>query len=216
LKIPSGEEAVCIMKRAGCGQPIIEHCIGVTRIALELAEELRRRGMEIDMRLVEAGAMLHDIGRCRTHSVEHGAIGGQMAREMGLPEPLARIIERHVGGGITPEEAERLGLVRGNYIPETLGGEGRGLRGQAHRGGQEDPHRGDHKKIRRGAWSRAPSDREAEGPTRGDAEAHNLGGLQIAAETRAGRLAWSGRCPYEAEVAGSSPARPTYLKHPSN
>jgi HD superfamily phosphodiesterase len=43
------------MKRAGCGQPIIEHCIGVTRIALELAEELRRRGMEIDMRLVEAG-----------------------------------------------------------------------------------------------------------------------------------------------------------------
>jgi uncharacterized protein len=120
LKIPSGEEAVCIMKRAGCGQPIIEHCIGVTRIALELAEELRRRGMEIDMRLVEAGAMLHDIGRCRTHSVEHGAIGGQMAREMGLPEQLARIIERHVGGGITQEEAERLGLVRGNYIPETL------------------------------------------------------------------------------------------------
>lgn len=120
MKIPDREEAICIMKRAGCSQPIIEHCISVSRIALELAWEIRGRGMEIDMKLVEAGALLHDIGRCRTHSVEHGAIGGQMARGMGLPEPLVRIIERHVGGGITPEEAEKLGLERGNYIPETL------------------------------------------------------------------------------------------------
>lgn len=120
MKIPSREEAICIMKRAGCSQSIIEHCISVTKIALELAEEIRRNGREVDIKLVEAGALLHDIGRCRTHSVEHGAIGGQMAREMGLPEPIAKIIERHVGGGITPAEAERLGMKGGNYMPETL------------------------------------------------------------------------------------------------
>lgn len=120
MKIPSREEAIDILKGAGCSQRIIEHCISVTRIALELAEGVRRNGREVDMRLIEAGALLHDIGRCRTHSVEHGAIGGQMAREMGLPEPLARVIERHVGGGITPDEAERLGLKGRNYMPETL------------------------------------------------------------------------------------------------
>lgn len=120
MKIPDREEAIFIMRKAGCGRPIIEHCISVARIAMELAGMISRNGADVDMKLVEAGALLHDIGRCRTHSVEHGVVGGQMAREKGLPEPLARIIERHVGGGITPEEAERLGLRGGNYVPETM------------------------------------------------------------------------------------------------
>ncbi len=120
MKTPEREEAINILRRAGCSPPLIEHCMSVCKIALEIAEEIRRRGIEVEMPLVEAGALLHDIGRCRTHSVEHGAIGGEMARKMGLPEPLARIIERHVGGGITPAEAERIGLERRNYMPETL------------------------------------------------------------------------------------------------
>ena len=60
------------------------------------------------------------MGRSKTHSVEHGVIGGRLAREKGLPESLARIIERHVGAGITEEEAKKIGLPSGNYVPETL------------------------------------------------------------------------------------------------
>jgi uncharacterized protein len=43
-----------------------------------------------------------------------------MARRLGMPMELAHIIERHVGAGLTPEEANRNNLPRGSYIPETL------------------------------------------------------------------------------------------------
>jgi uncharacterized protein len=113
-------EALAIMRKAGCSNGVIEHCINVTDVAMRLAKALREKGCNLDLALVEAGALLHDLGRAKTHCVEHGAVGGMMARELGLPEALARIIERHVGAGIPPEEAEELGLPEGDYMPETL------------------------------------------------------------------------------------------------
>jgi len=120
MKLPSRDEAIKLMREAGCSEGVIRHCRSVTRVALRIAEKLRMRGYNLDLSLIEIGGLLHDLGRAKTHGVEHGAIGGQMARERGLPEPIARIIERHVGAGITPEEAKRLGLPDGDYIPRTL------------------------------------------------------------------------------------------------
>ncbi len=120
MKLPSRDEAIKLMREAGCSEGVIRHCQSVTRVALRIAEKLKRRGYDLDLALIEIGGLLHDLGRAKTHGVEHGAIGGQMARERGLPEPIARIIERHVGAGITPEEAKRLGLPDGDYIPRTL------------------------------------------------------------------------------------------------
>ncbi len=37
-----------------------------------------------------------------------------------MPMELAHIIERHVGAGLTLEEARRNNLPKGNYVPETL------------------------------------------------------------------------------------------------
>jgi uncharacterized protein len=92
----------------------------VTKLALELAERLREKGVAVDVELVEVGALLHDIGRSVTHNVDHAAVGGRMVRELGLPEAVARIVDRHVGGGIPRAEARRLGLPKGVYVPETL------------------------------------------------------------------------------------------------
>jgi uncharacterized protein len=70
--------------------------------------------------LVEAGALLHDLGRGVTHAVEHGAVGGELARGLGLPDAVVRIVERHVGAGIPAVEAEEMGLPPGVYVPESL------------------------------------------------------------------------------------------------
>jgi len=78
------------------------------------------RGHDVDMRLVEAGALLHDIGRSRTHDVDHAIVGAEIAREMGLPEELVGIIEVHIGAGIPADEAVELGLPERHFFAETL------------------------------------------------------------------------------------------------
>jgi len=87
---------------------------------LRIANQLIFRGHNVDIRIVESGALLHDIGRSRSHEVDHAAKGVEIAREMGLPEKLIHVIERHVGAGIPDDEAKALGLPEGHYVPETL------------------------------------------------------------------------------------------------
>lgn len=72
------------------------------------------------MKLVLAGGLLHDIGRSRTHEVDHGVEGANIAREMGLPEELVSIIETHIGAGIPADEAVELGLPERHFFAETL------------------------------------------------------------------------------------------------
>ena len=42
-----------------------------------------------------------------------------MQVKWGCLKKVVRIIERHIGAGITAEEAERLGLPKKDYIPQT-------------------------------------------------------------------------------------------------
>jgi len=92
----------------------------VTKIAIRIANVFNTKGYKVDVKLVEAGALLHDLGRGQTHGIEHGVVGGQIARRLGMPMEITHIIERHVGAGLTLDEASRNNLPRGNYVPETL------------------------------------------------------------------------------------------------
>ena len=120
MNLPKREEAIEIIRQVGCSRGVICHCINVSKIAQRIAKEVKKSGHDIDLELVEIGALLHDIGRSRTHGIMHGTQGGEIARELGLPSTLVNIIERHIGAGIPIEEARELGLPEGNYIPETL------------------------------------------------------------------------------------------------
>lgn len=115
VKVPDSEECMRLLAESGCGEDVVEHCRAVSKLAVRIA---RRCGA--DEALVEAGALLHDIGRCRTHGVAHAVEGARLAKELGLPGHLVRVIERHVGGGITKTEAKRLGLPQRDYTPQTL------------------------------------------------------------------------------------------------
>lgn len=113
--IPSVRECYEYLDEIDMDDGVIEHSLDVLERALEIHDKFGG-----DLKLIVAGALLHDVGRSVTHSVEHGVEGGKIARKEGWHEELAKIIERHIGGGITREEAEEQGLPVKIYVPETL------------------------------------------------------------------------------------------------
>jgi uncharacterized protein len=119
-RLPSEEAAIDFLIQAGCSKRVIEHCRAVKALAVEIAQACKRRGVKVDVELVEIGALMHDVGRAVTHGVEHGVVGADIARNSHMPEKLVRIIERHIGGGLTSEEAQRLGLPVKSYVPVSL------------------------------------------------------------------------------------------------
>ena len=66
------------------------------------------------------GALLHDIGRSLSHSIDHGIKGGEILRKYKFSNELVLIAERHIGAGIPKDEAIEMGLPPRDYIPITL------------------------------------------------------------------------------------------------
>ncbi len=115
LRMPSETECLDILREEGCKRNVIEHVCTVHSLAVEMA---RLSFAEGD--LVAAGALLHDVGRCRRHDILHVSEGARIARERNLPDALVSVIERHVAAGLTEEEAKDAGLPPGTYMPRTL------------------------------------------------------------------------------------------------
>jgi tRNA (cytidine56-2'-O)-methyltransferase len=115
MMLPTPDECIQFLRVAGCSEDIVTHCKAVCSLAVIIAE---KTGANI--RLVEAGALLHDIGRSRTQGMRHAIEGAQIAQDLGLPHELVLIIERHMGAGIPQAEAVRLGLPGKDYVPRTL------------------------------------------------------------------------------------------------
>jgi uncharacterized protein len=113
------ERALSILKEL-CPKNVVEHCLAVSDYAYELALAIKNNGYDVDVELVRLGGLLHDIGRSKTHGIEHGVVGAEILRDLGFDERLALIAERHIGAGITKEEAIELGLPPKDYLPVTL------------------------------------------------------------------------------------------------
>ncbi|MCJ7762679.1 HDIG domain-containing protein [Candidatus Bathyarchaeota archaeon] len=119
-KLPSREQSLQLLRESRCSLKVIRHCKAVAKLALETAEACKGNGSNVNLELVEIGALLHDIGRSKTHSVHHAVVGAEILQAAGLPEPVISIIKRHVGGGITTSEAEQLGWPKDVYAPLTI------------------------------------------------------------------------------------------------
>jgi uncharacterized protein len=104
------------------------HCQIVAEIAAELAQRSR---LQLDVELVRAGALLHDIGVYRLHDgkgttpktpyIQHGVLGAELLRQEGLAEAICSLLEHHVGVGLTREAVieQNLPLPARDYSPTT-------------------------------------------------------------------------------------------------
>ncbi len=106
-----------VLITAGCSGDVVAHCIAVSATAVSLAGCVVK--VSLDRELVRLGGLFHDIGRSRSHGIDHAVAGVKIARELRFSEQLVHIIERHIGAGITAQEAVRLGLPQKDYLPLT-------------------------------------------------------------------------------------------------
>ncbi len=94
------------------------HSHAVAKIALSIASKIKET--ELDLNLIEVGALLHDIGRSQTHGFNHGIEGGKILKKYGYPNELVRICETHILGGLDKVDAKKVGLPEKDYLPLTL------------------------------------------------------------------------------------------------
>jgi uncharacterized protein len=105
-----------ILRAAGCSPRVIAHCHQVRDLSLSFCD---RSGVA-DRALVNAGALLHDIGRGISHSLSHAQAGAAWCRARGISEDVVRIVERHTGAGLTSDECTLLRLLPVDCMPETI------------------------------------------------------------------------------------------------
>jgi len=118
IPLPSRDIAFELLKILKVPYQVRRHSLKVSEKALELAEKITKNN--INLELVEIGALLHDVGRSKTHGFKHGIIGGKILRERGFPKELARICETHILGGLDKEDAKQVGLPERDFLPQTL------------------------------------------------------------------------------------------------
>ncbi|MBA4394724.1 MAG: metal-dependent phosphohydrolase [Desulfobacca sp.] len=95
--IPSRETCLSLMDHHHMLPQIRGHSLQVCRVALCLGRNLISRFPELNLPLIEAGALLHDIAKteCLTTRGNHVTVGTEMVRSLGYPS-VARIVAQHV------------------------------------------------------------------------------------------------------------------------
>jgi putative nucleotidyltransferase with HDIG domain len=91
-EVPSEEECEAIMTRFSVSKDTARHSRRVAQVAQRLAQALESHGYSVDMPVVRAGALLHDIVRTRPH---HAAAGATVMQAIGFPR-VAPIVASHM------------------------------------------------------------------------------------------------------------------------
>ena len=95
--IPTRDQCLSLMEQVHMPAHIRRHSLQVAEIAVYLGERLNQNSIRLNLPLLEAGALLHDLGK--EHGIitgeSHADVGGRMVREQGYPL-LSPIVEEHV------------------------------------------------------------------------------------------------------------------------
>lgn len=96
-RIPTREECLELMNRYGMLKNIVEHSLKVAEVALLISSALNRKGQHLNLRLVEAASLLHDITKtaCLRTKEDHTQTGYRLLKEIGY-ERVAEVVAQHV------------------------------------------------------------------------------------------------------------------------
>ncbi|MEU2490961.1 HD domain-containing protein [Streptomyces sp. NPDC007883] len=121
MDVPSTEEIRALHEKcapsAEAFDLVFTHCEIVWGVAEQL---ISISGLDVDVDVVRAGCLLHDIGVYRLYDgagrldqanyVRHGLLGHEFLAAEGFPEELCRFCSCHMGVGLTRADVEAQGL----------------------------------------------------------------------------------------------------------
>jgi len=85
------------MEQQGMLENIFRHSLEVARVARFLSMELSKKGQRIDLALVEAASLLHDLAKaeCLKTKEDHAKKGCQLLKGMGY-ERVGEVVAQHI------------------------------------------------------------------------------------------------------------------------
>ncbi len=90
--IPKKEECLSLLEQYKTPAHVVRHCHKVNEVALKIANALKEKGFDMNLELLEAAALLHDIARIHEN---HGAKGAEIALKHGY-SGVADLIKCHM------------------------------------------------------------------------------------------------------------------------
>jgi len=97
MRIPLKGECLDLLKRYNGMENIIRHSITVAEVAVSISRALNRRGENLNLDVVEAAALLHDITKAESldSGEDHSLTGYRLLRKLGYKR-IAEIVREHV------------------------------------------------------------------------------------------------------------------------
>lgn len=90
--VPPVQDCLELLKQAGLSPRITQHCQAVARVAEKIACSLKEAGYQLDIDLIIAAALLHDIARGER---EHAQAGAERLKQLGYLR-VAEIVAHHM------------------------------------------------------------------------------------------------------------------------
>jgi putative nucleotidyltransferase with HDIG domain len=96
-KIPTEKECLEMLAQNRVPENIVRHSVKVKEFALELAQKMAEKGIKVNLGLVGAGALLHDLDKIETLGTnkKHGTLAWEKLRRKGC-YAVADIARKHL------------------------------------------------------------------------------------------------------------------------
>ena len=97
MKIPTRDQCFRMMKEMEMMDHIVVHSLQVCRVATFLTDHLNKQNGRLNLDLIQAAALLHDITKTRSFKTRenHALTGGQLLAEQGYPE-IGELVRQHI------------------------------------------------------------------------------------------------------------------------
>ena len=97
MKIPTRDQCFRMMSEMKMMDHIVVHSLQVCRVTTFLTGHLNRQNGRLDLDLIQAAALLHDITKTRSFKTreDHAQTGGQLLAEKGYAE-VGELVRQHV------------------------------------------------------------------------------------------------------------------------